>query len=861
MKKHKILLLGAIYCLFISGCSTNNNNDEPRDDKITNSQYIYNLPEVNKEELTNLSSMHELGSSIYHSNRIKNAVQGYYSDSSRSSFIVKNSTMQLNHKLANVDGDVSKSKVVSSFKNSRGGDYFKNSMDVYIKSGEDYVYGKDYEGYARVNTNKLGYYYYELNVRDYDFSSLGYDLNLEKTFHTYSDQLRTNFRAISQGTTSIDAIGFELKILNETINKVEIYDGKDYFSLDDKQLNNAKNIQYVAFHIKNVGVIGTIFPNSDNVRVSLSKNKYATTLKQESIVLDGKLTAGQDASVYNRIYNDETNSFEDIRKANKIEQNPYDSQQINVDESKDNAKFLGYDFARGAYTFNLDSMSFYNAYYLTPDKKFFESINITPIDERDIYVYIKCDRPVEGATIIDKDNVQIPIPIEICKNFGHENEEPIYETGDPFYGIFIFPISTTKGKNISFTLISVMQNWGNYKIKQLSSISYSTGYYHMSTGVTETNCIAPYFCNNLATYEDYGWGWFIPDFRGPSGKMWEYGDPQFNSVGIVCIPTNNSTRTKANYVGSNIISSGLVYNDLKYSYISDDNTYKFDLRHVEMAQDDESRTYYEIDFEMLEDVNLKSKEFSIIGFDGKNTDYKKYAYLDESNNHVILDAKRSKGEETFNVLHQGTSYMSIYDKTNAIVENNNFGLIVKDATVTKNNETKPLGLAMYTNYGKIHVKSNYVSLTLKENLRLKKGDKLHLEIILLPFGDEGKMLENGDNVLKVYGDSVVDSLTAISKTGTNVKDGYVNTIKATNNNAKAIYVGGSYKNYDITYALKFTNFTKLGKPSITKDNANYQYNKEILGYDGYQVSYENGGFTYSFNITKNNSNSTYSISL
>ena len=157
--------------------------------------------------------------------------------------------------------------------------------------------------------------------------------------------------------------------------------------------------------------------------------------------------------------------------------------------------------------------------------------------------------------------------------------------------------------------------------------------------------------------------------------------------------------------------------------------------------------------------------------------------------------------------------------------------------------------------------TNYASLTLKENLRLKKGDKLHLEIILLPFGDEGKMLENGDNVLKVYEDSVVDSLTAISETGTNIKDGYVNTIKATNNNAKAIYVGGSYKNYDVTYALKFTNFTKLGKPTITKDNTSYQYNKEALGYDGYQVSYENGSFTYSFNITKASSNSTYSISL
>lgn len=860
MKKSKILLLGAICCLFFSGCS-NKTNDEPKDDKITNSQYISNLPEINEKELNRLSSMHELGNSIYHSNRIKNAVQGYYSDSNRSSFIVKNSTMQLNHKLSNVDDDVSKSKVVSSFKNSRGGDYFKNSMDVYIKSGDDYVYGADYEGYARINTNKLGYYYYEVNVRDYDFSSLGYDLNLEKTFHTYSDQLRTNFRAISQGTTSIDAIGFELKILNENIDKIEIFDGNNYFNLDDNQLKNAKNIQYVAFHIKNVGVIGVIFPNIDNIRINLSKNKYVTILKQENLISNGKLTAGQDASVYNRIYNDETNSFEGIRKVNQIEQTPYNNQQISVDESKDNAKFLGYDFARGAYTFSLDSMSFYNAYYLTPNKKFFESINISPIDKRDIYIYIKCDRPVEGATIIDNNNVQIPIPVEICKNFGHENEEPIYETGDPFYGVFIFPISTLKNENLSFTLISVMQNWGNYKIKQLSSISYSTGYYHMSTGVTETNCIAPYFCNNLATYEDYGWGWFIPDFRGPSGKMWNDGDPQFNSVGIVCIPTNNSTRIKANYLGSNILSSGLVYNDLRYNYISDDNTYKFDLRHVEMAQDDESRTYYEINFEMLEDVNLKSKDFSIIGFDGKNTDYKKYAYLDESNNHVVLDAKRNKGEETFNILHQGTSYMSIYEKTNNVVENNNFGLIIKNSTITTNNETKQLGLAMYTNYGKIHVKSNYVSLTLKENLNLKKGDKLHLELILLPYGDEGKMIENGDNVLKVYNDSVIDSLTSITSVGTNVKDEYVNTIKANDNSAKAIYVGGNYKDYDVTYALKFTNFTKLGKPIITKDNDNYQYSKEELGFDGYQVGYENGTFTYSFNITKNSSNSTYSISL
>ena len=857
MKKRINLVLCIFYCILISGCQ-NQSNTSQEEPQITNSEYVCDLPAIDNDEVDKLSLEHELGRSIYHSNRIKNAVQGYYSDYNRSSFIVKNSTMQMSHKLLSVDGDVSKSKVVSSFKNSKGQDYFNNSMDVFIRNKNDYVYGKDFEGYTRVNTNKLGYYYYEVNVRGYDFSSFGYDVNVEKTFNTYSDQLRTNFRAISQGTTSIDSIGFELKILNENIEKIECYDGKEYFSLNDKELINESNIQYVAFNIKNVGVIGAIFPQSDNCKVSLFKNDYVTILRQEQLVFDSKLTANQEAEVNNRIYNDETSSFDGIRKANQIEKNPYDEKQVIVDETKDNAKFLGYDFKRGAYTFNLDSMSFYDSYYVTPNKKFFESIKINPTDDREIYIYIKCDRPVEGATIIDKNNIQIPIPVEICKNFGHENEEPIYETGDPFYGIFIFPIATQANKELSFTLISVMQNWGNYKIKQLSSISYSIGYYHMSTGVTETNCIAPYFCNNLATYEDYGWGWFIPDFRGPSGKMWDYGDPQFNSVGIVCIPSNNKTRTKANYVNSNIVSSGLIYNDLRYSYISDDNNYKFDMRHVEMAQDDESRTYYEIDFEILNDTTLKAKDFSIIGFDGKNTDYKKYSYLDENNNHVVIDAKRNKGEETFNILNSKSSYFTVYDRTNTAVENNNFGLIVKNATL---NSTNNLKLAMYTNFGKIHTKSNYVSLTLGENMKLKKGDKLHLEIILLPFGDEGKMVENGDNIIKVYNDSVVDPLTCVSSIGTSVNDSYVNTIKAANNEAKAIYVGGSYKDNSVTYALKFTNFTKLGKPQIKKDDKDYLYSKESEGYDGYQVSYENKTFTYSFNITKAKANETYSISL
>jgi len=665
--KTKNIFIAILLIPILLACS---NNSEKKEDVpegvIKNSPYINNIADIDEKEIANLSEQHYLGKTIYQSNRIKNAVQGRYDDVDRCNYIVSNSTMQLTHKLIHKTGDVSSSKVVSSFKNSKGGEYFVNSMDVYTRKGTDYVYGRDYDSSTRVNTNKMGYYYYEVNVRDYNFSKLGFDVNVEKTFHTYSDQLRTNFRAIAAGKTSIDAIGFELKIDKTTIKEIEYYDGNKIYNELKEDIVSSKGMQYIGFHIFNVGVIGVIFPNGS--LVSLTSNSRIISIKQETPVVGQVLSATEDVSVNNRIYNDETYNFKGLRDANKIEQSPYGEDSFTVDTSKDKAKYLGYDFARGVYKFYIDSMNFYQATYLYPDKKFIEDITIHSKDDRQIYIYIQSDSSNEGASIIDKNGLQLPIPIELCKNFGHEHEEPIYEPNDSNYGVFLFPIITETGKDLNFKLISVMKNWGNYDVKQLSSISYSIGYYHMSTGSTETNCIAPYFTNNLETYEDFGFGWFIPDFRGPSGERWPV-DPQYNSVGITCIPTNNNARVKATYQKSDFVSSGTAYNDLNYSYISDDGLYKFTLRHVEMAQNDESRTYYEMDFEMLKDTTLKSKAFSFFGFGGRNTIFDKYAYLDEKGNHTIVNANQEIGSTAFYPLQKGTSYMSVYDREDKDVEN------------------------------------------------------------------------------------------------------------------------------------------------------------------------------------------------
>ncbi len=59
--------------------------------------------------------------------------------------------------------------------------------------------------------------------------------------------------------------------------------------------------------------------------------------------------------------------------------------------------------------------------------------------------------------------------------------------------------------------------------KQISSVQFFVPYYHLSTGVTETNCIAPYYVDGKNL-------WTLPDFRAMSAPLWA-GQPQHTSGG------------------------------------------------------------------------------------------------------------------------------------------------------------------------------------------------------------------------------------------------------------------------------------------------------------------------------------------
>ena len=823
-----------------------------------------------------------MSATIATANELKNGVQATYTNADWDAYKVQNQNMSLTHGLK--EGNVQ----VTNLTNSAGAAYLSNTLDAYVVSSGSRVYGNTgsntygntVAGSARLNTTNLGYYYYEANVRDITFSS-SIPLYLSKTYHVYSDKVHQEFTVVASGTTSssLTALGFEMKIPKSSVAKY-IVDGTANASVTNVT-------EYIGFDINGVGVVGIIVAG-DDVTVTLTNDGTNYIVRQEKAMsilseagqteeeLPFALTSENTISLWNRLYTDETHTFEGITAANNEEQNPLKDANIVVSTENGGGAFDGYDYATGAYSFVIDSVGFNTAYYDNPDTQFTESITIKNApDDRTVYIQVKTNKPVEGAAIMDEAGKQIPIPVQVGKNFGHEKEEPIFDPTDAQWGITVAPIRVEKARTRSFTVVNAMQNWGEIALKQLSSISYYVGYYHLSTGVTETNCIAPYFSysNSLGSFNN---AWILPDFRG--GDTMKEGEPQYDSVGMLMGVTNGATSGYYEnyygtdlgvYVGSEILSSGMTYADVEYSYVSENGDYEYTYRHVEMPQTDEARTYYTLTLKFLKDTYVKNNEFSLFSLSSRNVKYTSYEYLD-ANGNVVNGKNPTKGSffaQSIDPLYKGASYFALYGVSNTGEENGNFGLIVKDYAITVNGASSTLGLAFKNDFIK-ETQSNLAGLTLASSTSFKAGDAITLNVILLPYD---KNVNNANNVRKVYQDSVINSLTVTATTGTVVEDTWLATVKAANNAAQFTVSGGvdttdalSDGADNVNYTIKVTNCTKLSVPVIEEyvNGAWQTYTvASVNGYDGYSVERNaDGTLTYSFVITKSTADRTFRVS-
>ena len=661
-------------------------------------------------------------------------------------------------------------------------------------------------------------------------------VGLDRVLYTYPDKLNTAIHLVTTDEVkNMTAYGMETAIDKSRVKSMLVIDGKgEHTSLEGVDWSSAVA---VAFDIDRAGVFGYILTLDKGV------GTMTVTEKDGYYVIDQKAAAKssyqnlEDIYLSQRIYNDATHDFEGFRKAVREERNPL---TVTVTSKTFNGKSLGYDALRGSYRMDLQGTEFNPAYYNNPDLHYRVDVEVKGDSaDRNIYLYTHVPNgALECAVLLDSQNRVLPYLMQVCKNFQGENEEPIYDHGDPSYGEAYFPMVVKSGETVKFSVLNLYQNWGKFPLKQISSIQFHIAYYHLSTGVTETNCIAPYFV--------YGKDkWTLPDFRAMSAPLWA-GQPQHTSAGRLYFL--HYTDAEGNeYASENtvdeIISHGPTYADVWMNYITDDGRISVDYRHMEMPQSDENRTYYEIRMKVLEDISFNDfkKDFTIFSMDGRSVTYERFAYLDE-NNQVVVKPASTNTEESFIKLGDKSPFIS-YSYAPATADYVNMALVIKDWAITIGGEAYTGGFLTSDTRNGI----NYARLTLDlGKVTLKAGDEINVNLILMPWGSQLTPSEDISSVTNVRNDTCLDPIKTDVKVGTLIPDVYMPLIKAENQTAEFTLSGA-----DNRMTVRVFGFEGYEKP-IIEEYVNgawvaYDTASETNKYDGYMVHYDGDG-TYSFSF-------------
>jgi len=773
-----------------------------------------------------ISGDSSISPSVLYAAQVQNVAQGYYNDACRERYTVRNANAALTHELAS---GLCKRACLRS---PAGGVYLEDTMDVFYTAGGKTWYAAGSAQKGRVNAIRLGLYYLEAHVRDLNFPLLsGGAFWADKTYHVYGDRLYQELALYaSKPTTALQRFGLEARIPACRVAAMEQKEG------------------YAAFDIKDVGVVGFIIPadgSSGEVTVTIEKGDYV--FRQTAAYTPGTgVNANDESGGYalnsvrfgNRIYTDTTHSFAGIAAAAEEERSPLGAGDIAVAANDDGARFIKYEALRGCYLFGINGTGF-NEAWEDRDRRFEAPMSFTSNTDRDIYVRTNgANGCLEAAAVLDEGGRLAPVQVQVCKNFQGDGGEPFYSVKDWMYGDSFFPLRLKGGEPLSLTLLNLYQNWGKMPLKQLSSIEFHVSYYHLSTGVTESNCIAPYFVFQRD-------GWILPDFRGCSGLMWTE-QPQFNSVGRLYAPSYQRSvfkNLKSEYMASRIDSAGLSYADITTAYRSDCGSYDYTLRHTEFPQTDENRTYYTLDLTFRRDITFKNarRDFALFSFDGRDVSFGKAGYLDENNQPQVKALDLSKSFTQYIPLGNDCPYFGYFDmRRPANVHwsmGMNFALIVKDSEITVGGEPFDGGFAFKNDYdGKI----NTGALALDaECLAFQAGDRIRVDFVLLPWG---KGDEPSDaQVRAVREDSALHPLTVAATVGSVIPDTALPIVECEEGLAQFTLGGGS-GGAPVRYAVRVNGFAQSECPTLKRragdDWVLVELASDTHGDDGYTVFYD-----------------------
>lgn len=715
-------------------------------------------------------------------------------------------------------------------------------------------------------------------------------LKVNRQFHVYSDKMHHEIQVTALNeTTDIEAIGTYTEISKDTVDKILIVDKdeKTYTSLDGIDWSK---VTAVAFDIKEAGIFGYIMPyDGKGGQISVTEKDGKYIVVREIAPPDNTIYPSREGSrnqndFYSgcRVYTDENHDFEEFIFETWCEQNPLIAKNLKVSQAySDSGEFAGYDSLRGVYVLNVGSPlgGFWEAYNnANRNYKVNFTVSSDKID-REIYVMTSTSNGIlECAALLDKDMMMLPIPIEVIKNF--DDSRNIFNVDDYTFSEAILPLSLKAGEIKEYHFINLYQNWGRFPLKQISQIPFHVPYYHLSTGVTETNCITPWFATTGASKQQSLLS-TLPDHRAWSAPFWtaqpqhtnsgshhwlEYTDAEGKFYAVECI--------------SNIIDSyGPTYAEVAMDNISDDGKIKVEYTHIEMPQTDENRAYYIMEYTVLEDVTIndfkKNFQFFSIAPNDSTGEYQNVSYLDEDNKSAYVKANMDASKELEYKLGDNCPYFTMYEMPGKYVAKTNpqgySGNGYSNLSFIVYNSDFVLGGEKYEPEFVIINSQHKVRLTLDlGNVTLKAGDKFTINAIVTPWGSQESVYDGSNglapdqNVIDMRENTCLDPLTITSETDEIITSTFVPKVKSKDGKAAEFTLSGCKTSNEKKVkgnnyvALRVYGFNMLTAPKI-EEYVNGKWEEYVVSskdtpindyyhyYDGYAVHYDGDGtYSYSF---------------
>ena len=727
------------------------------------------------------------------------------------------------------------------------------------------------------------------------------DIRLCRYIHMFSDKAQQVIQISAQKTTEgIEEIGIITNAAKDRVNAIIVKDENGtHSSIDNVDWDS---VEYVGFDIEDAGIFGYILlPDGDlalfgtTLANDTSSGKIKITLEGDNYVIvqsrapkDNRLVAptGTDnpevdnyvenfdncADFYmgHRIYTDESHDFSAFITAAETERNPLGADSITVDTaSSTEAEFLGYDALRGMYVFKVAGSNFNRPYYEEPNKHFNVKFTVNGDSyERNMYIMTTTTHgELQCAAILNANDLLLPIPVEVGKNFS-DGGQNYFDAKDEPWSEAYFPMLLQADEEKTFNFLNLYMNWGRFPLKQISFIQLAP-LYHLSTGVTETNCILPWYSNMGSTRNI----WTIPDHRPMSAPFWATqpnhtsgGDHRFlrytDSEGVF-----SATEIKTNYISS----YGPTYAELNMEYLSDDGKIKVKYTHMEMPQTDENRAYYTMEYEVLEDISFNDfrEDFAFYSMNAYNgVEYERIGYLNENNECTVAIADIKMNRSRFYTLGDNCPYFSFYMDTDCTLERGyvNLSFLIKDYSFNLQSVSETPNFAI-----KNRDKHIYLTLDIEGEMTLKKGDTIKICAIIMPWGSQelndkydsvineetGERYED-KNVRDVRENTLLDPLRIEPEQGcTVIESDFLPKVHVTNGKKATFTVKGASGNSTI----KIEGVDCLTVPVVYEKvgtlwqryNLSSKYYPDKSGYgqsyDGYAVQYNpDGTYFYSFVI-------------